>query len=48
MNELIYTPLAIFSPVFAALAKLIEVKIKWHQSANILKASKTKEEKGGT
>lgn len=48
MNELIYTPPAIFSPVFAALAKLIEVKIKWHQSANILKASKTKEEKGGT
>lgn len=48
MNELIYTPPTICFSSFATLAELIEVKIKLCKSANILKTTNIKEEKGGT
>lgn len=36
-----------FFSSFATLTELIEVKIKWRQSADILKTTNIKEEKGG-
>lgn len=49
MNDLIYLPPPIyFFSSFATLTELIEVKIKWHQSASVLKTTNIKEGKGDT